>query len=100
MFLQGDMSIELHHKGDGQHHVSCTNVIVQIHLKEDMSPESIDEFLRFLAEKDLADSTSSVKLIEAHKTQSTLIIVVLPMYLALLLVKSFGEEVKLILLIE
>lgn len=60
-------------------------VVVCIHLSEDLPPRQVDEFLEFLAKHPLLTQNGYVKLLETHKTNSTIILAIIPVYLASLL---------------
>jgi hypothetical protein len=60
-------------------------VVVCIHLCEDLPPPVVTEFLEFLAEKPELTRAGYVKLLDTRKTDSTMILVILPIYLASLL---------------
>jgi hypothetical protein len=60
-------------------------VVVCIHLNEDIPPASIAEFLDFLAQKPELTRSGYVKLLDTRKADSTIILVILPCYLDLFL---------------
>lgn len=73
-------------------------VVVCIHLNEDLPPPVVMEFLEFLAGKPELTQAGCVKLLDTRKTDSTIILVILPLYLASLL--SFVFDVNFLYLVE
>lgn len=74
-------------------------VVVCIHLNEDLPPPVVMEFLKFLADKPELTQTGCIKLLlDTRKTDSTMILVILPLYLASLL--SFVFDVTFLYLVE
>jgi hypothetical protein len=61
--------------------VGKKEVLVCIHLDEDLPKEAVNQFLHYIAENKIHDRTS-VRLLEAHQTNSTNILVILPLNVA------------------
>jgi hypothetical protein len=73
-------------------------VVVCIHLKEDLAPPLVEEFLGFLAERPELNRGGYVKLLDGHKTESTMILAILPVHLASIL--SYRLDVSMLYLID
>jgi hypothetical protein len=98
-FLIGQDSIRLVPAGgENINSAPIKEVVVCIHLCEDLPPPIVTEFLEFLAEKPELTRAGYVKLLDTRKTDSTMILVILPIYLASLL--SYVFDVSLLYLVE
>jgi hypothetical protein len=98
-FLVGQESLRLVPTGNNQVISARTKeVVVCIHLYEDLPPASVTEFLEFLANKPELTQAGYVKLLDTRKTESTIILAILPIYLASLL--SSVLDVTLLYLVE
>jgi hypothetical protein len=99
-FLFGQESIRLLPARNEQQltPVRKKDVIVCIHLNEDLPKAVVDEFLDFLSKKPELIKDGCVKLLETRKTDSTLILVTLPIYLASLL--SYVLDVTFLYLVD
>lgn len=98
-FLVGQDSIRLIPSGIEQIKPErIKEVVVCIHLCEDLPPPLVTEFLEFLAQKPALTRAGYVKLLDTRKTDSTIILAILPIYLASLL--SYVLDVSLLYVVE
>ena len=89
IFLFGQESIRLVPFGNKV--APSKEAIVHIDLCEDLSPAAVADFLDFMGQKPELTRNGNVKLVDTRKTEtgSTLILAILPVYLASILSDVF-----------